>query len=934
MEELSNIPLKYSLVDPSADNREALARELRKMPLQPGPETLHFLRSRIALRSPDPPDEIPPAEDYAHAVLVFSPDRKPAYHAVGCAPTAPAKCMAEAVAGSLGLPRAAAETIVMGYLNGDHTRITTLFASDDRIACDCFLGQTLTAWHVRGCAAGYALASPCDSGTHRTLGPPVIVPLAETWQAMHADMRAALSGYCDGDASALMHGSSVTESPLQPAHYQARIFRHITVFIASARLDECGFAQCRPRLCDAPAPVRSAIMRAWRHVAAGEYRTEVIARQDVQRLWDIMRYHSSSFLYRVRLSECGERCIISVFSQAGRWTHYTPPDGSEAPNGVRWALARRIFVSNVLTPWPGLLRYLEMPEDSPASDQPPRVTRRLKRHQLQNVHFMLRREKETTFHSERYTVLPNLPRGRVLYSDPVTRSTKAITGGDVHATGGFLCDPMGSGKTSSVVALIAANPGRPGDPRATIVVCPSSVIGQWAREIQATAPDLAVCTYHGKTRAGLSAAHLVQNFDVVLTTYTTYVLSIPVLGPVRWHRAVFDEAHAMSAQFAARSPESDRRWCVTATPQKMLDRQMVALRTPKVFNGSPTLVLYTLMPMLIYRTDTEHTAALPPVAETDVPVNFAGEDRDLYQHAFRAARARYDRIDAHSIIDVQGVLRPLLALCAGGVHMSRAMVEPGTAPSPPRARHPDPRLVCPDGECPICYNAFEDPAVTPCGHWFCDVCICTALQRTSRACPMCRRALTPGVVKLGVLGSATATATGSGSGAPAPLDSVPAGSGSVACMSKVDAVVHMLESMRSGDPTGKYLVFSHSNAALKTLRPLLAARGFGVRTIHGGMAAPQRSSAIAAFQTDPRTTVFLLGARAACTGITLTAANHVVIMDPGFDPVEETQCIGRAHRFGQTRDVKVWRMYMRGTVEETMLATRKPCLELARAVFG
>ena len=69
--------------------------------------------------------------------------------------------------------------------------------------------------------------------------------------------------------------------------------------------------------------------------------------------------------------------------------------------------------------------------------------------------------------------------------------------------------------------------------------------------------------------------------------------------------------------------------------------------------------------------------------------------------------------------------------------------------------------------------------------------------------------------------------------------------------------------------------------------------------------------AIEAFQKDPATTVFLLSMRSGAVGINLTAANHVFLMEPAFNPALEAQAIGRAHRMGQTRPVVVKKFYIK-----------------------
>lgn len=66
-----------------------------------------------------------------------------------------------------------------------------------------------------------------------------------------------------------------------------------------------------------------------------------------------------------------------------------------------------------------------------------------------------------------------------------------------------------------------------------------------------------------------------------------------------------------------------------------------------------------------------------------------------------------------------------------------------------------------------------------------------------------------------------------------------------------------------------------------------------------------------AFQSDPPTRIFLLGARAAAVGLTLTSANHVYLLEPLMSPAMELQAIGRSHRLGQTRPVTITRFYIK-----------------------
>lgn len=110
-------------------------------------------------------------------------------------------------------------------------------------------------------------------------------------------------------------------------------------------------------------------------------------------------------------------------------------------------------------------------------------------------------------------------------------------------------------------------------------------------------------------------------------------------------------------------------------------------------------------------------------------------------------------------------------------------------------------------------------------------------------------------------------------------------------------------------------MFSQFISTLEWLKTRLMEEGFSYRTISGSMPLNQRAKAIAAFQGDPPTTVFLLSMRSGAVGINLTAASHVFLMEPMLSPALEAQAIGRAWRMGQTRAVKVVHFSMKNTVE-------------------
>ncbi|MCU0668906.1 MAG: DEAD/DEAH box helicase, partial [Myxococcota bacterium] len=90
-----------------------------------------------------------------------------------------------------------------------------------------------------------------------------------------------------------------------------------------------------------------------------------------------------------------------------------------------------------------------------------------------------------------------------------------------------------------------------------------------------------------------------------------------------------------------------------------------------------------------------------------------------------------------------------------------------------------------------------------------------------------------------------------------------------------------------------------------------------------------RAGVVAAFQADDGPPVLLLSLQAGGSGLNLTAADHVFLLDPWWNPAVEDQAADRAHRIGQTRPVLVHRLVATDTVEERVLALQESKRALA-----
>ncbi len=142
------------------------------------------------------------------------------------------------------------------------------------------------------------------------------------------------------------------------------------------------------------------------------------------------------------------------------------------------------------------------------------------------------------------------------------------------------------------------------------------------------------------------------------------------------------------------------------------------------------------------------------------------------------------------------------------------------------------------------------------------------------------------------------------------------------------------EVLASGE---KALLFTQYAEFGDLLRTHLGARfGREVAYLHGGLSKGQRDALVARFQ-DPAgggPSLFVLSLKAGGTGLTLTAANHVIHVDRWWNPAVEDQATDRAFRIGQTRSVQVRKLVCAGTLEEKIALMIKDKRGLAASVVG
>ena len=150
------------------------------------------------------------------------------------------------------------------------------------------------------------------------------------------------------------------------------------------------------------------------------------------------------------------------------------------------------------------------------------------------------------------------------------------------------------------------------------------------------------------------------------------------------------------------------------------------------------------------------------------------------------------------------------------------------------------------------------------------------------------------------------------------------------CSSKVELLLDTLESVIAEGH--KSLVFSQWTGLLNLIEPHFKEEGIDFVRLDGQ--TRDRQGIVDAFQSESGPPVMLVSLKAGGTGLNLTAADHVFLMDPWWNPAVEDQAADRTHRIGQDKPVLVYRMVAEDTVEERILSLQKRKRALADAALG
>jgi SWI/SNF-related matrix-associated actin-dependent regulator of chromatin subfamily A3 len=538
---------------------------------------------------------------------------------------------------------------------------------------------------------------------------------------------------------------------------------------------------------------------------------------------------------------------------------------------------------------------------------------------------------------------------------------------------------MGLGKTLQMISLIVADRASNEANGATLILAPLSVMSNWSGQIEhhvKAEHALRVSTYHGARKINLNPTS-VNDFDVFVTTYDTMMSEFwdnktkPSTVPrtsglfsINWRRIILDEGHIIrnpstKKAVAACALPAKSRWVLTGTPiiNSLKDLYSIVkflrlsggLNRYDIFNGAlirpvtsgsdvGSRLLQVLMHDITLRRKKDMKfidLKLPELTEYIHKIDLLPHEKEKYEALEKEAkgeletyRARQNMSGAEALKAYRFLLEILLRMrqvcnhwkmCGEGrfEHLLGEGAVLDLTPENKKALQEMLQIIVDTQEdCPICMDVLKDPVITVCTHAFCFGCIEKTINLQHK-CPMCRAQLdnTDKLVRQAAEVSNVSQIDENESS------------------SKIEALLLILQASAKKKGT-KTVIFSQWTSFLDVLQVQLRKNSFKFTRIDGSMPPLARDAAMESLSTDPECTILLASLAVCSVGLNLVAANQVILADSWWAPAIEDQAVDRVHRLGQKKPTTVFRLVVKGSIEERVLEIQEDKRKLMGLAFA
>ncbi|ETS86311.1 hypothetical protein PFICI_00139 [Pestalotiopsis fici W106-1] len=633
--------------------------------------------------------------------------------------------------------------------------------------------------------------------------------------------------------------------------------------------------------------------------------------------------------------------------------------------------------------------------DLQEAPQPPAVKSSLKRHQKQALYFMSCREQGWGNHHDIPDIWESVDndRGRI-YFNSITEFYQSNVPRQIY--GGIIADPMGLGKTLSMIALIAADldntstmemdegferPEGAVAPsiRATLVVVPPPLISAWEEQLSdhLVPGSLSYSRYHGSDKAATRTT--LETDRLVLTTYHTVSAEWKQstdsgdasLFSVRWRRIVLDEAHFIRNANSRMSRavcalQAQARWAVTGTPIQNrlgdLSSLVKFIRAHpytdiKQFDADISHLwksgedekavkrLKRLSSCLVLRRP-KTTIELPHRFDLECPVDFTAEEKQAYTSIHQQAIVRIDEVlqsngasfKSNVFVNVLQQIEALRLFCSLGLrYNTRHRISDSS-----NAEIDDWNKMA-----QRTFNTQRQMGPLPCLQCESTIDLTESMYNDGNQlrqegrffkclkflCVECTRKSTS-VLRCGHRPNCPAASVSMDSNGFEDTDDVHVRASIGGSLQFPSKINALVADLKSLPPNTKCIVFSTWRLTLDVVEAALEQAHLPCSRFDGKLPQKDRQGVVDRFRKDSSVRVMLLTLSCGAVGLTLTVASRAYLLEPHWNPTLEEQALARIHRLGQTQEVTTVRLYVRDSFEESVREVQKSKQQLANVLLS
>ena len=558
----------------------------------------------------------------------------------------------------------------------------------------------------------------------------------------------------------------------------------------------------------------------------------------------------------------------------------------------------------------------------------------------------------------------------------------------INIKGGVLADDIGLGKTFSIIGLIYLSLQKDSNEMPSLILAPSRLCKQWLEEINKSC-QLKTKIISSITQFRKLTLPIIKEYDVFIFSYNfltsakyieyreLYPESDILLDTIQWKRLILDEGHEfintqyskkekyrLTREYLEKIP-CNYKWICSGTPYTNYNTSWEIISFICNLYNNPSFdkinkysyyhIYQTIIEEIFIKNtkkDVENQVSIPDYFITNDFLDMTGVERIIYDSALNDRQKQIElcnhilvseehiNILGNKPLPLNEIHHKMTNYYLKHIAKDEKKIEKLEEDYQKYLNHEKINVIL-DLEkytqlklelnqtlttnkskleifksidtrlketetCPICLEELDTltKTITACGHFFCASCIGQISKKNNNNCPICRQSFE--LKELQII-------------------SVPELNNVEQLGTKITKLVEHLNELLLVNKSNRIIVFSQWDSMLKMISKVLLDKTLNHIFLNGSFNV--LNSKIRKFKLDSNIRIVLLSSDKSVSGLTLTEATHIVLLDTLNHPnkdiakIIEEQAIGRAVRIGQEKNVNVKRFIMRNTIEHDYFLT-------------